>query len=134
MNLPRYLRAGALSLVLTLAACASDPAAPATTGTLSGRVNAIGDVLPDGNAVGEIYLLRTSDTPRTEALRREPLQGGPREYTFSLAALEPGTYYLEACIRYAAGAGCAPYSTDSGGNSTAVKVWPGQTTTVEIRF
>jgi hypothetical protein len=129
----RIARAGVLSLVLTSMACSSGPAGP-ETGTLSGSVTVVGDLLPDGNGTGEIYLLRTPDTRKSDALRREPLQGGPRAYTFSFAALEPGTYYLEACLRFAAGIGCAPYSTDATGNATAVRVRRGQTTPAQIRF
>jgi hypothetical protein len=125
--------AGALSLLLGSVACSSGPVGP-ETGTLSGSVTVVGDLLPGGNGTGEIYLLRTPDTRRSDALRREPLQGGPRTYSFSFAALEPGTYYLEACLHLAGGMGCAPYSTDAAGNATAVRVRRGQTTAARIRF
>jgi hypothetical protein len=94
----------------------------------------IGEDRPDGDGTGEVYLLDTPDTRKSEALRTQALQGGPREYTFSLPAVAPGTYYLEACLRFAAGTGCAPYSTDPAGNPTAVRVYRGQTTQAQIRF
>jgi len=127
-----------LGICITLAAlfssgCAEDATTPAY-GQLAGSVTVVGDPLPNGDGSGEIFLLRNPDDPKRDALRREGLQGGPRAYTFHLEAVPRGTYYLEACLRYAAGVGCVPYTLDPSGHPTAVVVHSGRPTEVQIRF
>lgn len=123
----------AFSSTLVLSSCSADPAGPAE-GRLTGAVTVVGDLLPDGNGSGEVFLLPGPDASKTDALRREALRGGPHAYSFSLDAVPPGTYYLEACLRFAAGLGCAPFTTDSRGNPTPVEVRSGRHTEVQIRF
>jgi hypothetical protein len=132
----RHARPAALAPLLALAAagCGDDgPSAPAVGG-LAGVVTVVGDRLPDGGTGGELYVLRSPDAPKSDAVHREPLQGGPRAYAFALDAVAPGTYYLEACLRFAAGSGCAPYTTGAGGNATAVVVQRGRVTRVVLSF
>jgi hypothetical protein len=131
----RRTRAAALLPLLGVAVgCSSDgPSAPAVGG-LAGIVTVVGDALPDGAAGGELYVLRSPDARKGDAVHRASLQGGPRSYAFVLDAVTPGTYYLEACLRFAAGVGCAPYATDARGDATAVVVQRGRVTRVVLSF
>lgn len=133
MNLIRICAGLALSL-LGAVACASDPAA-ADPGRLEGTVVAVdGPAAGDDMQAGEVFLLRHPDDPRNTALRREPLRGGPAHYWFRLEAVPPGPYYLEACLSFAGGRGCVPYTTSERGEPTIVEVRPGRVTEVQIRF
>jgi len=102
---------------------------------VTGTVIVVGDPLPDPSSHDAgVYLLRGPDDRRADALRHEPLDGGPRVYEFVVDGLPPGTYFLRACLSHDGSLGCAPYTTDPGGDPSPIRVRAGETTELAVSF
>lgn len=87
-----------------------------------------------GGAGSAVYLLRSPDDRRTEAVHRAPITGRSPRLQFSVDAVPPGRYYLEACVEIGHGRACAPYTERSGGPWAPVDVRPGAVTDVTVLF
>lgn len=126
-----WMSRAVLACGLLLSGCAEESVG-VVAGSIEGTVTVVGDPLPVGN--GELFLERDPDAPREDAVRRVSLAGGPQVYTFVLEDVPAGTYYLEACLSFPAGRGCAPYTVSPQGDPSPVRVRGGQSTQLQISF
>ena len=131
-------KVGAALAALAAFACSSPapttPAAPAP-GAVRGVVTDLAVAgPPTGGPGSEAYLLPGPDAPRTEAVRRAPVTGGPRSFEFALDSVPPGRYYLQACLEVGRGRACAPYTHQLGGQPAPIDVRAGAVTTIAVLF
>jgi hypothetical protein len=125
--MPRSLLLTALALLTV--ACAND-IPEGSDGDVEGQVHLLGDLTPPPTSgVVQLYTSPQASDTRT-AFRQGALTGGPADWTFHLAGVPEGTYYLGACFP---GLGCGTHS-DIEGQPAPVVVSGNQTTTTTFAF
>ncbi len=125
--MPRSLLLTALALLTV--GCASE-IPEGSDGDVEGQVHLLGDLTPPPTS-GVVQLYATLQAVDTRiAFRQATLAGGPADWTFHLAGVPEGTYYLGACFP---GLGCGTHS-DIEGQPAPVVVSASQTATATFAF
>jgi hypothetical protein len=128
----------AFAVALVGGCATADVTTPPSTlplGRVQGVVTNLSDPSPPiGGPASEVYLFHTPEAPRSEAVRRAPITGGPQTFAFSVDSVPAGRYYLQACIEVGNGRACAPYTEYPGGPPLAFDVRAGAVTSVRVLF
>ena len=116
-------------LALLAAGCGSETP-EGSDGAVGGQVHLLGDLTPPpASGVIQLYTTAQASDSRTP-VRQAALTGGPADWTFHLAEVPEGTYYLGACFPEI---GCGTHS-DIEGHAAPVIVSANETTTATFAF
>lgn len=132
-TMKKILALALAAVVMFASACNGDDSTPPTTGTITGTVN-LAPGLPYNltNARVAIYA-SIQDMIIDSFIQQTALTGNSPTWTFQMANVTPGTYYLDVCIATPQGLLC-DYFTTTGAQPSPIQVAAGQSTNVTITY